>query len=482
MSKNNTMPSPSYSFIVRLKIKNESGMLSKVLSKIANQRGSMGAIDLVRVEGEYIVRDLTIYARNFDHQKEIIENLKDIPGVEFVNASDRTFLYHLGGKLEVKPRRLLKTRDDLSMAYTPGVARICKAIEEDVDKSFNLTIKGNTVAIVTDGSAVLGLGNIGPEAAMPVMEGKAMIFNAFANVDAFPICLNTQDVDEIIKTVESISPTFGGINLEDISAPRCFLIERELQKRVDIPVFHDDQHGTAIVVLAALINALRIVGKKMNEIKVTINGAGAGGAAVAKLLLKSGIKNIIMCDRKGAIYKGRREHMNFAKEEIATKTNPENCKGTLKDAIKGADVFIGLSSPGVVTTEMLKTMSKDPIVFALANPVPEIMPEEARKNVRIMATGRSDYPNQINNALVFPGFFRGLLDVRARKVVDEMKISTAKALAQLIKDNELNEDYIIPSIFNKNVVNTVSSAVKRVAVKRKLARRILKIEEGLMPE
>ncbi len=309
--------SPSYSFIVRLRIPNKPGMLARVLSRVGKAGGNMGAIDLVRTEGEHILRDLTIYARDAEHERKIVKNIEKINGIEIVNVSDRTFLYHLGGKLEVVPRRPVKTRDDLSIAYTPGVARVCRAIYEDQDKVFNLTMRGNLVAIVTDGTAVLGLGDIGPEAALPVMEGKAMLFKTFAGVDAFPVCLKTKDVDEIVKVVEKIAPVFGGINLEDISAPRCFEIEEKLQKRLDVPVFHDDQHGTAIVVLAALYNALKLTGKRMEDLKIVINGAGAAGVAVTRLLLKAGAKNIIICDRAGVIYRGRKKHMNFAKEWLA---------------------------------------------------------------------------------------------------------------------------------------------------------------------
>jgi len=388
-----------------------------------------------------------------------------------LQVSDPTFLMHLGGKIEVVPKVPLKTRADLSMAYTPGVARICEAIAKDPEKVFTLTIKKNTVAIVTDGTAVLGLGDIGPAAALPVMEGKAMLFKEFAGVDAFPICLNTKDPDEIVRTVKAISVAFGGINLEDISAPRCFQIEERLKEELDIPVMHDDQHGTAVVVLAALINALKIVGKQMSDIKVVVNGVGAAGVACTKIIMAAGVKNIVGCDQVGALYRGRKEHMNWVKDWYAQNTNPNEEQGTVHEVIKGADVFLGLSVPGVIDEEDVKQMAEKPIVFAMANPVPEIMPEDAAPYVAVMATGRSDYPNQINNVLSFPGIFRGALACRAARINEEMKLAAATAIAGIISDSELHPEYIVPSVFDKRVAEAVAREVEAAAHKTGVARR-----------
>jgi malate dehydrogenase (oxaloacetate-decarboxylating) len=392
-------------------------------------------------------------------------------GVEVVNVSDRTFLLHLGGKIEVRSKIPVKTRDDLSMAYTPGVARVCQAIAKEPDAAFALTIRRNTVAVITDGSAVLGLGNIGPKAALPVMEGKALLFKEFGGVDAFPICLDTQDVNRIVDTCTYLAPTFGGINLEDISSPRCMEIEQHLASLLDIPVFHDDQHGTAVVVMAALRNALRVVGKEPGNIRVTINGAGAAGIAITKLLLSQGIGQIVVCDRCGAIHRGRSENMNKFKQWVAENTNPDRISGTLNEAVAGSDVFVGVSTANVLSASELQRMARDPIVFAMANPDPEIDPEDARPHVRVMATGRSDYPNQINNVLCFPGFFRGLLDVRAEMVVPEMKIAAAHAIADIIAHDELRPDYVIPSVFDRRVMQAVAAAVSRAAVETGVARR-----------
>ncbi|MBE6066149.1 MAG: NADP-dependent malic enzyme [Clostridium lundense] len=379
------------------------------------------------------------------------------------------------GKVEVISKVTVKNREDLSIAYTPGVAEPCKRIHEDVENVYKYTAKKNLVAVVTDGTAVLGLGDIGPEAAMPVMEGKAILFKEFANVDAFPICLDTKDVEEIIKTVKYLSPTFGGINLEDISAPRCFEIERRLKEELDIPVFHDDQHGTAIVVLAGLLNALKLVDKKIEDAKIVINGAGSAGISICKLLMAKGARNIVMCDLKGALVEGE-EWMNKAQEEIAKVTNRNFEKGTLKDVIKEKDVFIGVSGPNVLNAEMVSTMNKNSIIFAMANPMPEILPEEAKKGgARVVATGRSDYPNQINNVLVFPGIFRGALDVRAREITEEMKLAAAEAISTIVKDEELTEEYIIPDAFNKEVVEAVSKKVGEIAVKTGIAKVIQEI-------
>jgi malate dehydrogenase (oxaloacetate-decarboxylating) len=464
-------PSASYSLIVRLEIRNTPGMLGKVTSAIGKAGGDIGAIDLVEVGKDTITRDLSFKARDEAHGQQIVERIRAVGGVTVVNVSDRTFLMHLGGKIEVRGKMAVKTRDDLSMAYTPGVARVCMAIHHDPEKAYTLTIKQNCVAVVTDGSAVLGLGDIGPSAAQPVMEGKALLFKELAGVDAFPLCLATKDVDEIVLIVKAISPVFGGINLEDISAPRCFEIEERLQRDLDIPVFHDDQHGTAVVVLGALLNALKIVKKKLSDVRIVFTGAGAAGIATARLFMKVGARHIIGCDRAGAIYKGRTENMNSMKQWFAEHTNPRRIRGTAGDALVGADIFIGLSGPGVVSLKDIKGMNKDPIVFAMANPIPEIQPEEVGPYVRVMATGRSDYPNQINNVNGFPGFFRGMLDVRARKVNDEMKIAAANALAAIVSKNELSEEYITPSVFDRRVVDAVATAVADAAIRTGVARR-----------
>jgi len=375
------------------------------------------------------------------------------------------------GKIEVTSVAPVKTQYDLSTAYTPGVAEPCKEIHKNKEKVYDYTRKWNLVAVVSDGTAVLGLGDIGPEAAMPVMEGKSVLFKTFGDVDAFPICLDTKDVDEIVRTVKAISPTFGGINLEDISAPRCFEIERRLKEELDIPVFHDDQHGTAVVVLAGLINALKIVKKELKDIKVVVNGSGAAGIAITKLLMSMGLKTVILCDRKGAIYKGR-DGLNQAKEEIAEVTNLNMEKGSLGDVIKGADVFIGVSAPGTLTKEMVSSMAKVTIIFAMANPVPEIFPDEAKEGgARVVGTGRSDFPNQVNNVLAFPGIFRGALDARARDINDEMKVAAAYAIASMVKDEELTEDYVIPKAFEKGVADVVAKAVYKAAVDSGVARK-----------
>ena len=468
-----TAPSASYSMTVRLQIRNRTGMLGKVTSAIGKAGADIGAVDLVQMSGETVTRDITFNARDDKHGHTVVEALRRLAGVRVVNVSDRTFLMHLGGKIEVRGKVAVKTRDDLSMAYTPGVARVCMAIHDDPEKAYTLTVKQNMVAVVTDGTAVLGLGDIGPKAAAPVMEGKALLFKEFAGVDAFPLCLATKDVDEIVGIVRAVAPIFGGINLEDISAPRCFEIEDRLRKELDIPVFHDDQHGTAVVVLASLLNALKVVKKKMGDIRVVFAGAGASGIATAKLLMAVGCRHIIGCDRSGALYAGRQENMNSVKAWFAEHTNEKRLRGSLADALRGADVFVGLSGPGIVTAKDIRRMAKSSIVFAMANPVPEVMPEEVGGIVRVMATGRSDYPNQINNVLGFPGIFRGLLDVRARLVNDEMKIAAARAIASIITESELSEEYIIPSVFDRRVVEAVAGAVARAAVQTGVARRRL---------
>jgi malate dehydrogenase (oxaloacetate-decarboxylating) len=466
-------PVASYSLTVRVRIINSPGMLGKVTSAIGAEGGDIGGIDIVEA-GREMTRDISFKASDEAHGQRITERLRGIEGVTVVNISDRTFLMHLGGKIEVNGRITVKTRDDLSMAYTPGVARVCMAIHHDPEKAYTLTIKQNTVAVVSDGSAVLGLGDIGPNGAQPVMEGKALIFKSFAGVDAFPLCLNTKSVDEIVMIVKAIAPVFGGINLEDISAPRCFEIEERLQRELDIPVFHDDQHGTAVVVLAALINALKVVGKNLADVRIVFTGAGASGIATAKLLMLEGARHIVGCDRAGTIYRGRTDNMNSMKQWFAEHTNQEGLRGSAGDALKGADIFVGLSGPGVVSLKDIQTMNRDSIVFAMANPTPEIMPEEAGPHVRVMATGRSDYPNQINNSCCFPGFFRGMLDVRARSVNDEMKLAAAHALAGIVGDAELSEEYITPSMFDPRVVPTVAAAVADAAVRTGVARKALR--------
>ncbi|MDI6890429.1 MAG: NAD-dependent malic enzyme [Thermodesulfovibrionales bacterium] len=457
------IPGPGYSITIRLEIESRIGMFAQIATAISQAGGDLGSIDIVRVEKGKIIRDVTVNARDEGHEKEIVKSIKGIRGIKVLRVMDRTFFAHQGGKIEIHNKIPLRNRDDLSKVYTPGVARICVDIQENKRHAYRYTIKGNSVAVVTDGTAVLGLGDIGPEAAMPVMEGKAMIFKEFAGIDAFPIALGTTDVEEIISTIKGISPTFGGISLEDISAPRCFEIERRLRQELDIPVIHDDQHGTAVVVLAALINVSRLLKKDIKKFKVVIVGAGAAGTATALILSTYGVRDIVVCDRAGAIYEGRRRNMNPYKRALAKKTNLGKLRGSISDAMEGADVFIGLSSPDVITPDDIKRMSREPVVFALANPEPEIAPEDALPLVRVLATGRSDYPNQINNMLGFPGIFKGLLDIRARGVNEEVKFAAARAIAYSVKDDELTEDYIIPSIFDKKVVVSVAHAVAEVA-------------------
>jgi malate dehydrogenase (oxaloacetate-decarboxylating) len=464
-------PSASYSITARVEIRNRPGMLGRVASAIGSAGGDIGAVDLVESHGDRIVRDITVKARDSNHGQQIVSRLKQVPGVRVASVSDRTFLMHLGGKIEVRGKVPIRTRDDLSMAYTPGVARVCLAIHEDRERAFSLTMKHNTVAVVTDGSAVLGLGDIGPEAALPVMEGKAMLFKQLADVDAMPLCLGTRDVDRIVETVKLVAAGFGGINLEDIAAPRCFEVEDRLRKELDVPVFHDDQHGTAVVVLAALLNALRIVRKDLHRLRIVVTGVGAAGTATIKILQASGVRDIIGVDEHGTIHQGRAAGMDFMKRWVAETTNPRKIRGKLGDALAGADVFIGLSVPGILSVKDLKRMARDRIVFAMANPDPEIRPEETGRHVRVMATGRSDYPNQINNVLCFPGFFRGMLDARARTVNDEMKLFAARALAACVSRSELSEEYIIPSVFNRGVAPAVAAGVAQAAHDTGVARR-----------
>lgn len=465
-----SVPSASYSMTLRVEFPHEAGALGRILTTIGEAGGMIGAVDIVRMRQDRTIRDITVNAHDSEHGQGIVKAVEDLPDATVVNVSDRTFLVHLGGKIEIASRMQIRTRDDLSMAYTPGVARVCRAIAQDPERAFNLTIKRNMVAVVTDGTAVLGLGDIGPRAAMPVMEGKAMLFKEFAGVDAFPVCLDTKDPEEIIRSVKNIAPAFGGINLEDISAPRCFEIERRLKEELDIPVFHDDQHGTAVVVLAALINSLKIVGKKIEDLKIVVNGVGASGVACAKIMLSAGAEHVIGCDSKGIVHKGR-EELNDSKRWFAENTNPEDKTGDLLEAIRGADLFLGLSVPDVLNAEDLDTMNEDPIIFAMANPDPEIRPEVAIGHARIIATGRSDYPNQINNVLCFPGIFRGALDVRARGIDEGMKLAAAEAIAEVIVEENVSEDYIIPSVFDERVAPAVAEAVAEAARQSGMARR-----------
>jgi len=467
-------PSAQFSVTLRLELERRPGALGELTTAIGQAGGSIGAIDTIETGEIQAVRMITVFCTDQEHSDSVIAAVEAVPGVKLIEATDRTFELHRGGKLHTGLKTPLKTRDDLSMAYTPGVGRVCLAIAEEREAAFEFTIKANTVAVVSDGTAVLGLGDIGPEAALPVMEGKAMLFKEFADVDAFPICLDTRDPDEIVDTVKRIAPAFGGINLEDISSPRCFEIESRLIEELDIPVFHDDQHGTAIVVLAALMNACRLTGRRLEDLYVAMVGAGAAGVAVAKILMSSGVRAIVACDRAGAIHSGRPDYedgsMNLPKTWLAENTNPERVDGSPADVLAGADVFIGLSGPGIVRPEDLAGMRRDPIVFAMANPVPEVTPEEAQPYVRVMATGRSDYPNQINNVLAFPGIFRGALDVRATRITEEMKVAAAHGIASVVTDDELSEDYIIPSVFNGYVSPCVAAAVAQEAKRSGAAR------------
>jgi malate dehydrogenase (oxaloacetate-decarboxylating) len=456
-------PSAQYSLTLRVEIDHIPGMLGKVASAIGEAGGTIGAVDLVGVEGNHTVRDITVETGDSSDWPRLTDAVNGVPGARVLDTIDLTFMLHLGGKIEIQNKTPLKTRTELSMAYTPGVARVCKAINEDPDKAFQYTIKRNTVAVVSDGTAVLGLGDIGPRAAMPVMEGKAMLFKEFAGVDAFPICLDTKDADEIIAVVSAIAPGFGGINLEDISAPRCFEIEDRLKAALDIPVFHDDQHGTAVVVLAALLNSLKLTGQSLETLRIVVCGLGAAGIAVSKILLEAGAREIIGVDSRGTLHTERSDYldgsMHPSKRTLAEATNSEHRPGGVADAVEGADMFIGVSGARILPSEALDRMNPNPIIFAMANPDPEVAPEDAVRVARILATGRSDYPNQINNVLCFPGIFRGALDVRATQITEAMKTAAARAIADIISDAELREDYIIPSVFNREVAPAVAQAV-----------------------
>lgn len=458
------VPSVQYSITIRLEAPAKNTAVSELTSIIEQSGGSVTAVDVNHSDSERVRVDLTCACTNSDHAAEIVEGLKQVEGVVVGKVSDRTFLAHLGGKLTIESKLPIRNRDDLSLIYTPGVARICEAIAKDPSDARRLTIKRNTIAVVSDGSAVLGLGNIGPLAALPVMEGKAALFKRFANIDAFPICLDTQDTDEIVRTVKAIAPVFAGINLEDISAPRCFEIEARLRAELDIPVFHDDQHGTAIVCLAALRNALKVVDKKIEDIQLVMSGAGAAGTAVLKLLFAAGLKHVTVADQKGIIYVGREDiDPESPLGWVAGVSNPKGMSGTLKDAIVGADVFIGVSAANLLTEVDIAAMAQGAIVFALANPNPEIDPALAAKHAAVVATGRSDFANQINNVLAFPGFFRGLLDAGATLISEEMLLAAAKALANCVEPSQLNASYIIPSVFHADVTQRVAEAVRLAA-------------------
>ena len=448
----------SYSITMRLYTAPDHSVVGAVATSIAQNGGVVTAIDVAESRHDRLTVDVTCSAADAEHSQELVACVAQVEGVTVHKVSDRTFLLHLGGKISVESKVPLRTRDDLSMAYTPGVGRVSMAIHDNPEDVRKLTIKGNSVAVVTDGSAVLGLGNIGPGAAMPVMEGKAALFKRFADIDAWPICLASQDTDEIVKAVEMIAPGFGGINLEDIAAPRCFEIEARLRESLDIPVFHDDQHGTAIVVLAALTNALRCVDKELTDVRIVVSGAGAAGTAIVTLLLAAGAKDVVVVDREGALATGD-EALSAAHTELAAATNPRRATGSLQDVLVDADVFVGVSAPGILKPEWLPTMADKPVVFALANPDPEIDPAEADKHAAVVASGRSDYPNQINNVLAFPGVFRGLLDAGASEVTVDMLLRAAQAIADTVKPDELHPSFIIPSVFHPDVTKRVAAAI-----------------------
>jgi malate dehydrogenase (oxaloacetate-decarboxylating) len=458
--------SPGYSITLRVELNPDGATTSGLAQAVSDSGAALTALDVVESSHVLMVVDVTCDTSDPQHAERVTSAIAALPGAKVRKVSDRTFLLHLGGKLEVKAKVPLRTRDDLSRAYTPGVARVCLAIAEDKRDARRLTIKRNTVAVVTDGSAVLGLGNIGPEAALPVMEGKAALFKQFADVDAWPVVLDTQDVDEIVRTVQILAPAYGGINLEDISAPRCFEVEARLRDLLDIPVFHDDQHGTAIVVLAALRNAVKIVNKNFEDLRIVMSGAGAAGTAIAQLLFETGIKNIVAYDSHGAVYKDR-EGAHHTSQWMLDNTNREHVTGALLDGLAGADVFIGVSAPNIVTESAVASMAPNAIVFALANPDPEIDPALAAKHATVVATGRSDYPNQINNVLAFPGIFRGMLDAGAHKISTEILIAAAEAIAGCVRPEQLNASYIVPSVFDPNVAKSVSEAVRSVAEAQK---------------
>ncbi|GGU46209.1 NAD-dependent malic enzyme [Lentzea flava] len=456
------VPGPGYSITVRLEAPPSASAAGDLTTAVGRAGGVITAFDVVESHNDRVVIDLTCNALSANHAKDITDTLETLPGIVVRKVSDRTFLVHLGGKIEISSKVPLRNRDDLSRAYTPGVARVCEAIAKNPDDARRLTIKRNTVAVVTDGSAVLGLGNLGPAAALPVMEGKAALFKKFAGVDAWPVCLDTQDTEEIIRAVELIAPVYGGINLEDISAPRCFEIEARLREKLDIPVFHDDQHGTAIVVVAALRNALRVVGKDIKDCRITVCGVGAAGSAIIRLLQAQEPGDIIAVDVDGIVHRDR-PGLDSNLKSIAASTNKENQSGRLHDALVGSDVFIGVSAPNLFGADQVATMAKDAIVFALANPDPEIDPMEAQQHAAVVATGRSDFPNQINNVLAFPGVFRGLLDAHAKTITDAMLLAAASAIADVVDGDRLNASFIVPSVFDNTVAPAVAEAVRKAA-------------------
>ncbi|MFW6599403.1 NAD-dependent malic enzyme [Propionibacteriaceae bacterium Y2011] len=455
-------PSVSYSITVRLELPAGGAGVSALTTAVEQAGGLVTALDVTASGHERLRMDVTCAARDGDHAEAIVEVMRQVPGAVIGKVSDRTFLMHLGGKIAMESKHPIRNRDDLSMVYTPGVARVCLAIAKNPEDARRLTVKRNSVAVITDGSAVLGLGNIGPKAALPVMEGKAALFKRFADIDAWPLCLDTQDTEEIIAVCKALAPGFAGINLEDISAPRCFEIEARLREALDIPVFHDDQHGTAIVVLAALYNALRVVSKEIDQVRIVMAGAGAAGTAIMRLLVEAGVGHLIAVDIDGVVHRGRPD-LGPSMQWVADHTNPDNLTGTIHDVMAGADVFIGVSAPGVINADDVAAMSEDAIVFALANPEPEIDPVEATRHAAVVATGRSDFANQINNVLAFPGVFRGLIDARTDQVTTPMLLAAARALASVVTDTELNAAYIMPSVFHAEVHTIVAEAVRVAA-------------------
>ena len=475
-------PYSNYRLTVRLELANKPGIFARVAALLAEERANLGAVDIVSATKTRMVRDVTFDVQNEGHGERVLARLGALSDVTVLSASDRIFLLHLGGKIRVEGKFPISTRNVLSMIYTPGVGRVSQAIAQDKSKVYAFTSKSNSVAVVTDGSAVLGLGNLGPEAALPVMEGKVMLFKELAGIDAWPLCLNTQDSDEIVRIVQGIAPGFGAINLEDISAPRCFEIERRLKQSLDLPVMHDDQHGTAVVLLAALTNALTVTGKQLENVRVVVNGLGAAGTACCRMLLAAGVSHLLGCDKEGIILQGEAEQLRACRTDLTACLTRDKPKGTLRDALKGADVFIGLSVGNILTAEDLDVMAPDRIVFAMANPDPEVPPELAASHCRIFATGRSDYPNQINNALAFPGIFRGALDVQASEINEAMKLAAAKAIANAIPEDALSEDYIIPSLFDKEVVPRVARAVASAARVSGVARRRAKAADPPLQE
>jgi malate dehydrogenase (oxaloacetate-decarboxylating) len=470
-------PYSNYRLTVRLELSNTPGIFAKVAALLAEEQANLGAVDLVSATKTRMVRDITFDVQSEEHGEKVVARLGELPDVTVLSASDRIFLLHLGGKIRVGSKFPISTRHVLSMVYTPGVGRVSRAIAQDKSKVYTFTSKSNSVAVVSDGSAVLGLGNLGPEAALPVLEGKVMLFKELAGIDAWPICVNSQEPGELVRIVQGISPGFGGINLEDISAPRCFDIEQKLKQSLDIPVMHDDQHGTAVVLLAALTNALKVTGKQLDQVRIVVNGLGAAGTACCRILLAAGATHLLGCDKEGIILCGEAEQLRACRTDLRACLTRDNPRGELRDALKGADVFIGLSVGNVLTANDLDLMAPNPVVFALANPDPEVPPELGVSHAAIFATGRSDYPNQINNALAFPGIFRGALDVQTSEINETMKLAAAQAIANVIPENTLSEDYIIPSIFDKEVVPRVARAVAAAARATGVARRRAKPDD-----